>query len=158
MHPSLPALGRLFWPLGVRQPAENAEFSGDGQPGEACFPLSWDLGPWSSWFDFFTPQCLGGSGDEIRVRSSGWRQKKEDGKIVYLKWTSGIRCLQWELTCVIQRGGGVGSAFVGGMRGVGEGVSWLGGLLSLSLGSWNKGVGETGRRPNVRTIPTPLSR
>lgn len=34
--------------------------------------------------------------------------------------------------------------FGGKFSGVGEGITDWGGLLSLSLGSWNEGVGETG--------------
>lgn len=48
----------------------------------------------------------------------------------------------------------VGSAFVGARC-----MKWgrcvlTGRLLSLSLGSWNEGMGETGRKQKVRTIPT----
>lgn len=74
VHPSLPALGKLFWPLSVSQPIGNAEFPGGGyQPGEVWFSF-WDLGPWSSHFDFFSffiflPQCLGGTRGEVRGRS-----------------------------------------------------------------------------------------
>lgn len=36
--------------------------------------------------------------------------------------------------------------------GEGKGCTDLGGLLFLSFGSWNEGVGETGEESNVRTV------